>query len=68
MTDIMPMRVVREQLYMKRKRKSYLLRIDEDLWKELNEWAGQEFRSVNGQIELILQKAVNARKKQPEEL
>jgi hypothetical protein len=44
-------------------RKSYLLRIDEDLWNSLNEWAGQEFRSVNGQIELILQNAVNERKK-----
>ncbi len=48
---------------MKEKRKSYLLRIDEDLWNELNEWAGQEFRSVNGQIELILKRAVDERKK-----
>jgi hypothetical protein len=44
-------------------RKSYLLRIDEDLWDSLNEWASQEFRSVNGQIELILQNAVNDRQK-----
>jgi hypothetical protein len=44
-------------------RKSYLLRINEELWESLNEWAAQEFRSVNGQIELILQKAVNERKK-----
>jgi hypothetical protein len=44
-------------------RKSYLLRIDEELWENLNEWAAQEFRSVNGQIELILQNAVNERKK-----
>jgi hypothetical protein len=48
---------------MKEKRKSYLLRIDEDLWNELNEWASQEFRSVNGQIELILQRAIDERKK-----
>jgi hypothetical protein len=44
-------------------RKSYLLRINGELWDSLNEWAGQEFRSVNGQIELILQNAVNERKK-----
>ncbi len=44
-------------------RKSYLLRINEELWDSLNEWAAQEFRSVNGQIELILQNAVNERKK-----
>ena len=62
------MSVVSEYRHMKGKRKSYLLRIDEDLWNELNEWAGQEFRSVNGQIELILQKAVNERKKRPKEL
>lgn len=44
-------------------RKSYLLRISEELWENLNEWAAQDFRSVNGQIELILQNAVNERKK-----
>ncbi len=48
---------------MKGKRKNYLLRIDEELWNELNEWASQEFRSVNGQIELILQRAVDERRK-----
>jgi hypothetical protein len=48
---------------MKGKRKSYLLRIDEGLWDQLNEWAGQEFRSVNGQIELILRRAVDERRK-----
>lgn len=48
---------------MKGKRKSYLLRIDEDLWNELNEWASQEFRSLNGQMELILRHAVDERKK-----
>jgi hypothetical protein len=48
---------------LKGKRKRYLLRIDESLWNELNEWANQEFRSVNGQIEMILQKAIAERKK-----
>jgi hypothetical protein len=48
---------------MKEKRKSYLLRIDEDLWNGLNEWASQEFRSLNGQIELILRHALDERKK-----
>jgi hypothetical protein len=48
---------------MKGNRKSYLLRIDEDLWNELSEWAGQEFRSVNGQIELVLKRAVDERRK-----
>ncbi len=57
------MNVVDQFRPMKGKRKNYLLRIDEELWNELNEWASQEFRSVNGQIELILQRAVDERRK-----
>jgi hypothetical protein len=49
---------------MKGRRKSNLLRIDEDLWNDLNEWASHGFHSVNGQIELILQRAVDERKKE----
>ncbi len=52
---------------MKGKRKSFLLRIDEDLWEELNHWADQEFRSVNGQIEMILKRAVDSWKKRRQE-
>jgi hypothetical protein len=52
---------------MKGKRKHYLLRIDEGLWDDLNRWASQEFRSVNGQIELVLQLAVNDWKKRRRE-
>jgi len=48
---------------MKGKRKSYLLRINEDLWDELNQWASLEFRSVNGQIEMVLKRAVDDWKK-----
>jgi hypothetical protein len=48
---------------MKEGRKGYLLRINQDLWDELSHWASQEFRSVNGQIEMILQRAVDERKK-----
>lgn len=44
-------------------RKSYLLRIDAGLWDQLNQWAGEEFRSVNGQIEIILRNAVRERRK-----
>jgi hypothetical protein len=43
-------------------RKKLLLRISPTLWEELNRWAGQEFRSVNGQIEFILQQAVNKKR------
>ena len=43
-------------------KKSFLLRINQDLWKELEAWAADEFRSVNGQIEFILKRAVQKRK------
>jgi hypothetical protein len=48
---------------MKAERKSYLLRISEEDWNEVNQWATQEFRSVNGQIELIIKRALEERKK-----
>lgn len=43
-------------------RKSFLLRIDPDLWKQLEGWAAQELRSVNAQVEYILRQAVTKRK------
>ena len=47
-------------------RKSFLLRINAELFEELNRWAAQEIRSVNGQIEYILQRAVDDRRKRDE--
>ncbi len=43
-------------------RKSFLLRIDPALWAELESWAQDELRSINGQIEYILKQAVQKRK------
>ena len=43
-------------------RKPFLLRIDPALWAELEAWAQDEFRSVNGQIEYLLKQAVVKRK------
>ncbi|MGC8988907.1 MAG: Arc family DNA binding domain-containing protein [Verrucomicrobiia bacterium] len=39
-------------------RKAFLLRIDPALMKELEAWAQDELRSVNGQIEYLLRQAV----------
>jgi hypothetical protein len=44
-------------------RKKLLLRISPSLWEELNRWAAQEFRSLNGQIEFLLRRAVDERQK-----
>ena len=48
-------------------RKSFLLRIPPDLWKELEKWAAAELRSVNGQIEYLLRQAVENRKRSQSE-
>jgi hypothetical protein len=42
-------------------RKTFLLRISPALYESLEGWAQQELRSVNGQIEYILQQAVGKR-------
>ena len=43
-------------------RKAFLLRMDPALWAELEAWAQDELRSVNGQIEYLLKQAVLKRK------
>lgn len=43
-------------------RKAFLLRIDPQLWAELEAWADSELRSVNGQIEFLLREAVGRRR------
>nr|MEE4268075.1 Arc family DNA binding domain-containing protein [Candidatus Krumholzibacteria bacterium] len=44
-------------------RKAFALRISPALYEELRKWADAEFRSVNGQIEFLLQDAVSRRRK-----
>jgi hypothetical protein len=39
-------------------KKSFVLRIDEETYKALEKWAADEFRSVNGQIEWIIDRAL----------
>jgi hypothetical protein len=43
-------------------RKAFPLRIDPALYAELERWAQQELRSVNGQIEFLLREAVQRRR------
>jgi hypothetical protein len=35
-------------------KKNFVLRIDEEIYKALEKWAADEFRSVNGQLEWII--------------
>jgi hypothetical protein len=50
-------------------KKQIPLRLSLRLWEELNRWAADEFRSLNGQIEYLLTECVKARRKElpPEE-
>ena len=44
-------------------RKPFLLRINPRLFQEIEAWAQEELRSVNGQVEYLLKRAVEQRKK-----
>ena len=43
--------------------KKFLLRIGPELWDELERWARDDLRSVNGQIEYLLREAVSRRRR-----
>ena len=42
-------------------KKAFLLRLSPEMWEELERWAADDFRSVNGQIEYLLRDAVAKR-------
>jgi len=44
-------------------KKAFLLRIEPKLWEELERWAADDMRSINGQIEFLLRQLVLKRKK-----
>ena len=45
------------------KRKSFVLRINPDTFKQIEKWADDEFRSVNGQLEWIINKSLKDAKR-----
>ena len=45
-------------------RKPFLLRLDPDTMAALRAWAGDDLRSLNGQIEYVLRDAVRKRRKE----
>ena len=50
-------------------KKNFVLRLDEATYKSLEKWAADEFRSVNGQVEWLINKALveAGRKKKPDQ-
>lgn len=47
-------------------KKNFALRVDEEVFAALERWAADEFRSVNGQIEWILNEALKKAKRKPQ--
>jgi hypothetical protein len=43
-------------------RKQFLLRIDPEIWADVERWAADELRSVNAQVEFLLREAIRKRK------
>lgn len=39
-------------------KKNFVLRLDEEVYKALERWAADEFRSVNGQLEWLIDAAL----------
>ncbi|MDE7347270.1 MAG: Arc family DNA-binding protein [Muribaculaceae bacterium] len=50
------------------KNKGFLLRLDSEMMEQVEKWAAQEFRSVNGQIQWIIAESLrrHGRNKQKE--
>jgi hypothetical protein len=48
-----------------RDKKSFLLRIDPDLWAEIERLAASELRSANAQVEFLLRESLAARGVRP---
>ncbi|MEZ5008800.1 MAG: Arc family DNA binding domain-containing protein [Chitinophagales bacterium] len=44
-------------------KKRFVLRIDAEKLKILEKWAADDFRSINGQIEFLLDKAIKENKR-----
>lgn len=52
-----------EQKSKDKAKKQVPLRLSATLWNELAQWAEDDFRSINGQIEYLLTECVKYRKK-----
>ncbi|SEJ56664.1 hypothetical protein SAMN04487995_5339 [Dyadobacter koreensis] len=44
-------------------KKAFVLRINPDMLKELEAWAQQDFRSLNGQIEFLLSESLKKQRR-----
>lgn len=62
----MEAQIIRREKAAKEKekaKKQVLLRLAPSLWDEIAQWAEDDFRSINSQIEFLLSEAVKQRKR-----
>lgn len=55
--------LTRERALKEKEKKQMLLRLSPRLWEELAAWAEEDFRSINGQVEYLLDTCVKNRHK-----
>ena len=46
-------------------KKTFVLRIDEEVYDSLEKWAADEYRSVNGQMEWLIAEALKKAQRYP---
>lgn len=46
-------------------KKTFVLRLNPEVYNALEKWSADEFRSVNGQIEWIIEKTLKEAKRHP---
>jgi len=49
------------------KKKAFVLRVDPELMAKIEQWAADEFRSTNGQLEWIIHNALKNAKRLPKQ-
>ncbi len=50
---------------MSNPKKTFVLRVDAEVWSAIEKWADDEFRSVNGQLEYLIAEALKKAKRYP---
>lgn len=50
------------------KKKPFVLRLDPEMMERLEKWASDDFRSVNGQIEWIIDRALKEAGRKPKKI
>ena len=47
------------------KKKAFVVRLDPEILKAVEKWAADEFRSINGQMEWIITRALKEHRRMP---